>query len=118
MIRTYSILSSNGELQSSPYIRNLERTYDLVLTVNQPKIVNFLFQIPITRAEAHEVYAMFDEDTMAVGNIYVDCFSNQTLISTTITPKDIGSLKISFVVPDHLALAGVKADHEAPHYGY
>lgn len=116
MIRTYSILSTNGELQTSPYIRDLQQKYDLVLTVNKPQVINFLFQISISRSEAHEVYSMFDEETLSVGNIYVDCYSNQTLISTTITPKDIGALKISFVVPDHLALAGVKNHRKSSGY--
>lgn len=107
MIRTYSILSTNGELQTSPYIKELQKKYDLVLDVNDTKIVNFLFQMPISRTEAHQVYAMFDEDSIIVDDIYVDCFSNQTLISAKMTPKEIGTMKISFVVPSKLALAGV-----------
>jgi hypothetical protein len=116
MNRTYSILSTNGELQTSPYIKQLQQKYDLVLSANSPKVVNFLFQLPIYRTEAHEVFAMYDEDVLTIGDIYVDCFSNQTLISTTITPKEIGVMKITFVIPDRLALAGVHDDEST--YGY
>ena len=112
MIRTYSILSTSGELQRSPYIKELQQKYDLVLTTNRSQMVNFLFQIPISRSEAHQIYAMFDEESLTIGNIYVDCFSNQTLISTTITPKEIGTMKISFVIPSQLALVGVKDTDE------
>ncbi len=113
MKRTYSILSTNRELQTSPYINDLQQKYDLVLKVNEPKVVNFLFQIAISRSEADEVYAIFDEETLGLGSIYVDCFNNQTLISTCITARDIGSSKISFVVPDHLAFADAHAEHKA-----
>lgn len=112
MIRTYSILSTNGELQSSPYIKQLQQKYDLVLTTNRSQVVNFLFQIPISRSEAHQIYAMFDEQSLSVGNIYVDCFSNQTLVSANITPKEIGTMKISFVIPSQLALVGTKDSDE------
>lgn len=113
MIRTYTILSTNGELEKSPYIKKLHQKYDLLLTANEPKIVNFLFQMPISRSDAHEVCAVFDEDSLALGDIYIDCFHNQTLISTSITAKEIGSLKISFMVPEHLSLAEAKVDRMA-----
>ena len=100
MIRTYSILSTNGELQHSPYIKELEKKYDLVLSTNEPKVINFLFQISIERSEAHQIYAIFDEELLEVDEVYVDCFTNQTLVSTRLTVKEIGSFKISLVVPD------------------
>lgn len=116
MIRTYTILSTNEELETSPYIKKLHEKYDLILTANKTKVVNFLFQIPILRSDAHEVCAIYDEDSLTLGNIYIDCFHNQTLISTTITTKEIGSLKISFMVPEHLSLAEAKVDRAASGY--
>lgn len=116
MIRTYTILSTNGELQKSPYIKSLNQKYDLLLSAHTPKVVNFLFQIPISRSDAHEVCAIYDEDSLVLGDIYVDCFHNQTLISTSITAKEIGSLKISFMVPEHLSLAEAKVDRMASGY--
>jgi hypothetical protein len=116
MIRTYTILSTNGELQTSPYIKDLHQKYDLFLSAHQPKVVNFLFQIPISRSDAHEVCALYDEDALEVDNIYVDCYHNQTLISTCITAKEVGCLKISFMVPDHLSLTEAKVDRMASGY--
>jgi len=116
MIRTYTILSTNGELQTSPYIKELHQKYDLLLSAHQPKVVNFLFQLPISRSDAHEVCAIYDENALEIDNIYVDCYDNQTLISTTITAKDVGCLKVSFVVPDHLSLAEANIDRMASGY--
>lgn len=113
MIRTYTILSTNGELQKSPYIMDLHQKYDLFLSAHEPKVINFLFQMPISRSDAHEVCALYDEDALDVGNIYVDCYQNQTLISTCITAKEVGCLKISFMVPNHLALAEANVDRMA-----
>lgn len=99
MIRTYTILSTNGELLTSPYVSSLQKTFDLVLTVNEPKVVNFLFQFPISKIEAKRIHAIYDEDVLELGDIHVERYSQQTLISTIMTAKDIGSSGIGFAIP-------------------
>jgi hypothetical protein len=102
MIRTYTILSTNGELLTSPYVNSLQKTFDLVLTVHEPKVINFLFQFPISYIEAKRIHAIYDEDALELGDIHVERYSQQTLISTIITTKDIGSFGLGFAVPHQI----------------
>jgi hypothetical protein len=99
MTRSYTILATNGELLTSPYINNLKQTFDLVLNVGEPEIVNFLFQFPISRSEAKTVSAIYNKNDLDIADLYVDCFNHQTLITTTLTAKEIGSLTIAFALP-------------------
>lgn len=99
MIRTYTILSTNNEMMTSPYINGLKRTFDIALTANEPKVVNFLFQFPITADEAKNIEAIYDNEMIELSNLYIECFSNQTLASAIITAKDVGSFNFSFSMP-------------------
>jgi hypothetical protein len=99
MTRTYTILATNEELLKCPDINNLKQEYDLVLTVGEPQAVNFLFQYPISRSAANHIRALYNEADIEIDDLYVDCFSHQTLVSATITAKEIGALSLSFSLP-------------------
>ena len=99
MIRTYSILSTNGELQTSPYVNKMQRHFDILLSVNKPQIVNFLFQFPVDYSDGARLRAVYDRDVLKVGELMVDRFKHQTLVSAKLTAKEVGSMEISFTIP-------------------
>lgn len=99
MIRTYTILSTHTEMMTSPYINGLKRTFDIVLTANEAKVVNFLFQFPITKKETTYIKAMYDEEVIEICDVFIECYTNQTLVSAIIKSKDVGSFGFAFSIP-------------------
>lgn len=103
MIRTYSVLATSDELFRSPFVSELKQRYDVVLNINEPQVINFLFQQPLARQEANFVRALYDEHTMTVSDLHVETYKNQTLISCLILVKEVGSQSLSFLLPYRLS---------------
>lgn len=113
MIRTYSILATSDELFQSPYVSDLKHQYDVALNIYEPKVVNFLFQHPLQKFEMQFVHALHDETKLDVGDLYIEVFKNQTLISCLLTAKEIGSFSLSFFIP-YQANRKLEAQKKAP----
>lgn len=99
MIRTYTILGTHDELDHSPYIRNVHQTFDIVANVGVPTIVNFLLQFPVSIYALDAIHATYEDESLAIGDIIVERFKNQTLLSTTITIKEVGATSLTLSVP-------------------
>ncbi len=99
MIRTYSILSTDRELLTSPYVHEIKKKFDIVLTINEPQVVNFLLQFPIDKTDVGGVRAVYNRSELELSDFHTESFKYQTIISATIKPKEIGSLEISLTVP-------------------
>lgn len=99
MIRTYTILGTNDELDHSPLIRDVHRAFDIVAPVGTPTIVNFLLQFPISIYALDAIHATYEDESLEIGDIIVERFKNQTLLSTTITIKEVGATSFTLSVP-------------------
>lgn len=89
---------------TSPYISKLKQAFDLHLIVGEETSVNFLLQYPLTKDRASQICAVYDKDQLEVSEIKVITYTRQTLVSTKIKSKDLGSLNFSLSIPHRLSL--------------
>lgn len=99
MVRTYSILGTHDELNHSPLIQGIQHTFDIVLTIGTPTVVNFLLQFPISIYALDAIHATYEDESLKLGDLFVERYANQTLLSTTMTVKEIGTTYFTLSVP-------------------
>ncbi len=99
MVRTYSILGTHDELDHSPFIRDVQQAFDIVLTIGKPTVVNFLLQFPISVYALDAIHASYEDDSITLGDLTVERYKNQTLLSTTMTIKEVGATSLTLSVP-------------------
>jgi len=99
MIRFYSLFVTDNELLASPYIRRFNTYHDLTLHRGEEETVNFLLQTPLTPKQQEQMSVMFDPLTLSLSKIDIKPFAHQTLITVTLTPKELGSIRIGFAFP-------------------
>lgn len=99
MIRFYSLFVTDDELLASPYIRRFNVFHDLTLNRGKTETVNFLLQTTITPKQNELLNVIYDPLTLSILNVDVKTFNHQTLITVTLTPKELGSVRIGFSVP-------------------
>ena len=99
MIRFYSVFVTCDEIMSSPYIRELSGAHDFTLRLGEPEIVNFLLQYRIPTHLQDQLCVIYEPDLLHLERIDTERFENQTLITVSVTPKEMGSMKIGFTFP-------------------
>lgn len=104
MIRFYSLFVTDDNLLASPYVRRFNVFHDLTLHRGVKETVNFLLQSPLTEDQYERLNIIFDPHTLSVDHVDVRTFKHQSLITVTLVPKELGSVKIGFAFPqtEHL----------------
>ncbi|MCA9355648.1 hypothetical protein KC865_03850 [Candidatus Kaiserbacteria bacterium] len=99
MIRFYSLFVTDDKLLASPYIRRFNLFHDLTLHLGKEEVVHFLLQTPITEKQQQNLNVIFDPLSFGLSKVEVKSFEHQTLITVTLTPKELGSMKLGFTFP-------------------
>ncbi len=104
MIRFYSLFVTDDNPLSSQRSHRLNLFHDLTLHHNTSETVNFLLQTPLSKKQEQQLNLIFDPDALEVEDVTIKTYKHQSLITVTLTPQVIGSVKIGFAVPqtDHL----------------
>ena len=110
MIRFYSLFVTDDNLLASPYVRRFNVFHDLTLHRGVTETVNFLLQSPLTEEQYEQLNIIYDPLTLGVENVAVRTFKHQSLITVTLVPKELGSIKVGFAFPqtEHLHQARMK----------
>ena len=104
MIRFYSMFVTDDKLLASPYVRRFNVFHDITLHRGVKETINFLLQRPLTPQEAEKLRVIYDPHTISLEKIEVHPYKHQSLLTVTLTPKEIGSVKIGFAVPNTKSL--------------
>jgi hypothetical protein len=110
MIRFYSLFVTDDNLLASPYVRRFNVFHDLTLHRGVTETVNFLLQSPLTEEQYKQLNIIYDPHTVSVEHVDVRTFKHQSLITVTLVPKELGSIKVGFAFPqtDNLHHARMK----------
>jgi hypothetical protein len=99
MIRFYSLFATDDKLLSSPYVRKLNLFHDIAVNRGEEEIVNFLLQAPLTPKQAKGLNIIFDPLSINVTNVEIKTYRHQSLVTTTLIPREVGSHKIGLAFP-------------------
>lgn len=99
MIRFYSLFVTDDNLLASPYVRRFNVFHDLTLHRGATETINFLLQTPITTEQFKHLNVIYDPLTLSLQKIEVRPYKHQSLITVTVIPKELGSVKIGFAFP-------------------
>ncbi|MBP6881195.1 MAG: hypothetical protein KBC35_01065 [Candidatus Pacebacteria bacterium] len=99
MIRFYSLFVVDNDLMASPFVRRFNVFHDLTLHRGATETVNFLLQHPLTPEQYEKLNVIFDPHTVTIENVAVKSFKHQSLITVTMIPKEIGSIRVGFAFP-------------------
>lgn len=99
MIRFYSLFVTDDNLLASPYVRRFNVFHDLTLHRGATETVNFLLQSPLTEKQEEQLNLIFDPHALEILDVEVKSFKHQSLITATVIPKEIGSIKLGFAFP-------------------
>lgn len=113
MIRFYSLFVVDNDLMASPYVRRFNVFHDITLHRGATETVNFLLQQPLTPEQYEKLNIIYDPHTLAIENVDVKSFKHQSLITVTLVPKELGSIRIGFAFPqtEYLHQARMKNIH-------
>lgn len=113
MIRFYSFFVVDNDLMASPYVRRFNVFHDLTLHRGMTETVNFLLQQPLSEEQYGKLSVIYDPHTMTIEKVDVKSFKHQSLITVTLNPKEIGSVRIGFAFPqtEYLHQARMKDIH-------
>jgi hypothetical protein len=103
MIRFYSLFVKDNDLLSSPYIRKLNLFHDLTVNRGAEEKVNFLLQSSLTPEQSRELNIIYDPLAINVTNVETKSFKHQTLVTVTLIPREVGSVKIGLAYPQSKA---------------
>lgn len=99
MIRFYSLFVTDDNLLASPYVRRFNTFHDITLHRGVSETINFLLQTELTPAQYEQLNIIYDPITISLQKIEVKAFKHQSLITVTLIPKEIGSIRIGFAFP-------------------
>mgnify|MGYP001181472543 CR=1 FL=1 len=99
MIRFYSLFVTDNNLLASPFVGRLNLFHDLTLHLDREESVNFLLQTRLTTEQCSELNIIFDPLSVKVSNVETKQFRHQTLVTVTLIPREIGSLKLGLAFP-------------------
>jgi len=99
MIRFYSLFITDDQLLASPYIRRFNKLHDITLNLRKKEIVNFLLQTKLNPEQKKQLHVIYDPMEIAISKIDIKTFEHQTLLSVSLTPKELGSVRIGFSIP-------------------
>lgn len=103
MKRTYTLFVTDDELLASPYVRRFNFLHDITLHLGQKEEVNFLLQEALGPHQRHALKVEYDTVSLELQHLKVLPFKYQTLITANITPKELGSIRITFSYPHHVS---------------
>ncbi|MCB9812066.1 hypothetical protein H6778_00185 [Candidatus Nomurabacteria bacterium] len=99
MIRFYSLFVTDDDLLASPYVRRFNVFHDLTLHRGVTETVNFLLQAPLTPEQYDKLNIIFDPHALTVQKVEMKSYKHQSLLTVTLIPKELGSLRIGFAFP-------------------
>lgn len=99
MIRFYSLFVTDDNLLASPYIRRFNTFHDLTLHRGVTETINFLLQTPLTPQQYEQLSIIYDPLTLNLQKVEVKRYQHQSLITVTVIPKELGSVRIGFAFP-------------------
>lgn len=99
MKRFYSLFVTCDELLSSPYVHHFSDIHDITLTRGRVEVVNFLLQYPISKEAEKELEVIYEPELLQLNSVAIESFKHQTLITVSLVPLEIGSMRIGFSFP-------------------
>lgn len=99
MIRFYSLFVIDNDLLASPFVQRFNVFHDLTLHLGAVETVNFLLQHPLSPKQYEQLNIIYDPHTITIKEIDVKSFTHQSLLTITLIPKELGSLRIGFAYP-------------------
>lgn len=99
MIRFYSLFVTDDNLLASPFVKRFNVFHDLTLHRGATETVNFLLQTPISAEQQERLSIIYDPHSLELQSVEVKSFKHQSLITATVVPKELGSLRIGFAFP-------------------
>ncbi|MCB9816734.1 hypothetical protein H6786_05035 [Candidatus Nomurabacteria bacterium] len=99
MIRFYSLFVTDDELLASPYIRRFNVFHDLTLHRGETETVTFLLQTALTEKQFEKLQVIFDPAQLELKKIDLKSYKHQTLVTASVVPKEVGSVRIGFAFP-------------------
>ena len=104
MIRFYSMFVTDNELLVSPYVCDFNTSHDLTVHRGKTEVINFLLQTTLTENQYKKLSILYDPFSVTVNQIDVRSFHHETIITVELIPKEIGTVKIGFAVPQSVEL--------------
>lgn len=104
MIRFYSLFITDDDLLASPYVRRLNFFHDITLHRGATETVNFLLQTPLTTEQSKQLNIICDPMSVSILDVEAKSFRHQSLVTVTLIPREIGSIKIGLAFPQSEAL--------------
>ena len=114
MIRFYSLFITDDDLLASPYVRRLNFFHDITLHRGATETVNFLLQTPLTSEQGKQLNIICDPTAVSILDVEVKAFRHQSLVTLTLVPREIGSIKIGLAFPQSAQLHKDKMDNLPP----
>lgn len=111
MIRFYSLFVVDDELLASPFVQRFNVFHDLTLQRDAEETVNFLLQQSITPEQYEKLQLIYDPHTLTILDVAVKSFKHQSLLTVTLIPKELGSIKIGFAYPQTAQLHHDRMKH-------
>jgi hypothetical protein len=111
MIRFYSLFATDDNLLSSPYVRKLNLFHDITVSRGEEETVNFLLQVPLTKKQAEELNIIFDPLAINVTSVEIKTYKQQSLVTITLIPREVGSHKIGLAFPQSRTAHREKMNH-------
>ena len=99
MIRFYSLFVTDDDLLASHYVRRFNLFHDLTVHRGKTETVTFLMQTGLTEKQYENLNVIFDPAALHLEKIDIKSYKHQTLLTVTLTPKEIGSVRIGFAFP-------------------
>lgn len=100
MIRFYPLFVTDDKLLSSPYIKNFNHFHGTTLQRGQIETLNFLIQTHLSKEQCDNINIIYDQLNFNLDKVQVKSYKHETVISISILPKEIGSMKIGFEIPE------------------
>lgn len=99
MVRYYTFYVTDDKLLASPYVRRFNFLHDLTLQLNKPEEVRFLLQTPITPLQQSQLQLLHETSNFDITNIKVRSYKQQSIITATFTPKELGIVRVGISFP-------------------
>lgn len=99
MIRYYALFVVSDEMMNSPYLQRYRALHDCTLYLNEVETVNFLLQTPIDQSSLRALDVLYDPGVVTITKIKLTHYEHQTILTTTLIPKELGSHRIGFSYP-------------------
>lgn len=99
MIRFYSLFVVDDDLLASPFVRRFNVFHDLTLHRGAVETVNFLLQQTLSPEQYEKLNVIYDPHTLTIQKVEVKSFEHQSLLTITMIPKELGSVRIGFAYP-------------------